>query len=102
MPATIMEATATIVMLSMASPWRSCCFKAWALGCLARVARCGRDVDRGEDAEDVGLHHSGEQPEVVMTIGSMWSDREQDANDHPPAHHVAEQADGQGQRGRTR
>jgi hypothetical protein len=41
--------------------------RAWACA----GARGGRDVNRGQDAEDVGLHHAGEQAEHVMTIGKM-------------------------------
>jgi hypothetical protein len=40
--------------------------QAWAC-----ESRGGRDVNRGQDAEDVGLHHAGEQTEQVMTIGKM-------------------------------
>src|SRR3990172_9018812 len=64
MPAVAIDATAMIVMLSMVP--------ALVVGLLASVAglgfgvtpgdsRRGRDVDRGEDEEDVGLHHPGEQ-----------------------------------------
>ena len=64
-----------------------------------RAARGGRDVDRGQDAEDVGLHHAGQQTERRHDDRKdEGRDGEQNADDHRPAHHVAEQADGQGQR----
>jgi len=55
-------------------------------------ARGGRDVNRGQDAEDVGLHHAGEQTERRH---DDWEeerrDGEQNADNHRPAHHVPEQ-----------
>ena len=53
------------VMLSIVSPLLS----SFMLQVLRRLrlglagARGGRDVNRGQDAEDVGLHHAGEQTE---------------------------------------
>ena len=56
------------------------------------------DVNRGQDEENIGLHHPGEQTEHRH---DDWEDEgrdgEQNADDHHPAHHVAEQTDGQGQ-----
>src|SRR5665213_4226116 len=62
-PATAIEITAIHVMLSMVCPssvWNGFGFRRW-LG-FGR-ARGSRDVNRGEDAENVGLHHAGEQTE---------------------------------------
>src|SRR5277367_5717690 len=65
-PAVTIEAIAMSVMLSMGSPdavgrHASSLFIGTAPGCA--LTRGGRDVDRGQDAENVGLHHAGEQPE---------------------------------------
>ena len=98
-PAVTIEATAMMVMLSMVCPLVIHVGRG-AAAWLARASR-GGDVDRGQDAEDVGLHHAGEQAEHVMTIGKMNGvivSRMRD--DHRAAHHVAEQADGQRQRAR--
>jgi hypothetical protein len=75
------------------------------VGCRLRLwlarARGGRDIHRGQDAEDVGLHHAGEQSERRHDDRKdEGRDGEQDADDHRPAHHVAEQTDRQGQRAR--
>ena len=60
---------------------------------------CGRNVDRGQDAEDIGLHHPGEQTEEAHDDREdEGRDGQENADNHGPAHHIAEQADGQGQR----
>src|ERR1700733_9220330 len=66
MPDVAIEATAITVVLSILFLWLVqdlwCCFRPGC--CRFRFgfsrARGGRDIDRGQDAEDVGLHHSGE------------------------------------------
>src|SRR4030042_4203804 len=62
MPAVTMDATAIIVMLSIGSPFvfvvhASMFCIGFRLG--LTDARGGRDVNRGQDKEDVGLHHAG-------------------------------------------
>src|ERR1035438_8208859 len=59
-PAITIDATAIMVRLSMVSPLygfvrrlNRCLGFAWACG--------GRDVDRSQNAEDIGLHHPSEQ-----------------------------------------
>src|SRR5665647_75896 len=65
MPAMTMDATAIIVMLSIiSSPFpvvihASMFCHRFRLG--LSDSRAGRNVNRGQDAEDVGLHHAGEQ-----------------------------------------
>src|SRR5580698_8659085 len=100
-PAVTIEATAMSVMLSMESPVdvglhaSSLCNRTTPGRALARG---GRDVDRGQDAENIGLHHAGEQPEGTHeNRENEGRDGEQNGDDHRPAHHVAEQADRQGQ-----
>src|SRR5580700_9131256 len=100
MPDVAIEATAITVGLSMLFLWLIqglwCCF---GLG-FAR-ARGGRDVDRGQDAEDVGLHHSGEFAEQCHDDGKEERrNRQQYTDDHRPAHHVAEKTHRQRQRPR--
>ena len=106
MPAVTMEATAmtghAVHRLSFGClhSW----FRSWApVQASPGLARAdgGRDVDRGQDAEDVGLHHAGEQAEHRHDDRKKEGrDGQQNTDDHRPAHHVAEQADGQGQRAR--
>src|ERR1700683_3610505 len=88
-PAVTIETIAIKVVLSIGVPrrWWSC----------RAHARGGRDVNSGQNAEDVSLHHAGEQTEQVHEDRKdQRRDRQQDADDHRPAHDVAEQADGQG------
>src|ERR1019366_1948174 len=104
MPAMTIDATAIIVRLSTVSPFvvvdhDSMLWRGFRPG--LTDSRGGRDVYRCQDAEDVGLHHSGELTE------QRHDDRkeegrngEQDRDNHRPAHHVAEQTDSQGQRAR--
>ena len=104
MPAITIDATAMIVMLSIVSPFvvvvhASLFFIGFRPG--LTDSRGGRYVNGCQDAEDVGLHHAGEQTE------RRHDDREdegrngeQDTDNHRPAHHVSEQTDGQGQRAR--
>ena len=67
----------------------------------AMSAGGGRDVNRRQNAEDVGLNHAGEQAERRHDDRKeKRRDRQQDADDHHAAHHVAEQANGQRQRAR--
>ena len=62
-------------------------------------SRGGCDVNGGEDAENVSLHHAGEQTEQVhKDREEEGRDRQQDADNQRPAHDVAEQSDGQGKR----
>src|ERR1700722_15339792 len=63
MPAMTIDATAIIVRLSTVSPCVVCnsCLNGYRLGLTA--SRCRRDIHRCQDAEDVGLHHAGEQTE---------------------------------------
>src|ERR1700677_4566377 len=60
MPAMTIDATAIVVMLSIGSP-----FVAHASMYCLSFRRAdpggGRDVNRCQDAEDVGLHHASEQ-----------------------------------------
>jgi hypothetical protein len=59
----------------------------------------GRDVHRGQDEENVGLHHAGQQTERRHDDRKEERrDGQQNPDDHRSAHHVAEQTDGQGQR----
>src|SRR5580704_1316181 len=58
MPAVTIDATAIMVMLSKVPPYPS-----GVLACKLAGTGCGSDVDRRENAEDVGLHHAGQQPE---------------------------------------
>src|SRR5664279_4930408 len=65
-PAVTIEAIAMSVMLSMVFPHvvvvhPSMFCVGFRLG--PADARGGRDVNRGQDAEDIGLHHAGEQTE---------------------------------------
>src|SRR5579875_1989939 len=62
MPAVAIEVTAIRVILSITIPW------SFPVGVLTRrhrfrfaCTRGGGDVDRGQDAEDVRLHHAREQ-----------------------------------------
>src|SRR5665213_1709071 len=62
-PAVIIETIAMRVMVSMVGPslvWNGLWFRRW-LG-FGR-ARGSRDVNRRQDAKNVGLHHAGEQTE---------------------------------------
>src|SRR6478609_4494551 len=64
-PAVTIEAIPISAMLSIVSPsCRHSCFNVlrWFRPGLA-AARGGCDINRGQDAEDVGLHHAGEQTE---------------------------------------
>src|SRR5674476_1212675 len=65
-PAVTIEAIAMSVMLSIVFPHvvvvhPSMFCVGFRLG--PADARGGRDVNRGQDAEDIGLHHAGEQTE---------------------------------------
>src|SRR5512141_2511943 len=65
-PAVTIEAIAMSVMLSIGiSSWAGIHASKFGggFGFWAADARRGRDVNRGQDAEDVGLHHAGEQTE---------------------------------------
>src|SRR5580698_9609583 len=76
-PAVTIETTATSVMLSIYLSFG-----------FAR-ARGGRDVNRGQYAEDVGLHHAGEQSERNHDDRKdEGRDRQQNADNHRSAHHV--------------
>src|SRR5208282_1927695 len=61
MPAMTIDATAIIVRLSTVVSFccSSSCWNEFRLG--LTNSRGGRDVHRCQDAEDVGLHHAGEQ-----------------------------------------
>src|SRR5271165_5830730 len=102
-PAMTIDATAIIVRLSTVVSFGCCrsflCWRGFRRG--LTDSRCGCDVHRRQDAENVGLHHACEQTE------HRHDDREeegrngeQDRDNHRPAHHVPEQTDGQGQRAR--
>src|ERR1039458_3829417 len=92
MPAMTIDATAIIVMLSTVSPF--------VVVVHAGMAFMGFGLGR-QDAEEVGLHHAGEQTEHRHDDREdEGRNSEQDSNNHRPAHHVAEQTDGQGQRAR--
>src|SRR5580658_1331111 len=89
-PAVTIEAMAMSVMLSIVSPLvvvvHALMFcVGFRLGLAA--ARGSRDVNRGKDAEDVGLHHPGEQTERTH---DDWEDEgrdgQQNAENHRPAH----------------
>src|SRR5664279_2618789 len=103
-PATTIDATATIVMVSISCPFRA--LAQASLGCLGlrlgfADAGGGCDVDRRQDAENIGLHHSREQAERRHEDREdEGRDSEQDSDDHRAAHHVADQPDGQGQSAR--
>jgi hypothetical protein len=61
--------------------------------------RTGRDVHCRQDAENGGLHHTRELTEQRHDDGEDEGRNSQlDADNHRPAHHIAEQTDGQGQR----
>src|SRR5271157_3361258 len=62
-PAVMIEAIAMRVMPSMMCP-----FIAGGLGSCCAGSRGGRDVNGGEDAEDVRLHHAGQQAEQVHEV----------------------------------
>ena len=96
MPAMTIDATEIIVILS---PWLSICCPSSCFNPLHRVPglglrtpRRGRDVNRCEDAEDVGLHHAREQTERCHDDRKEERrDGEQDPdNYHRPAHHIPE------------
>src|SRR5208282_1278956 len=103
-PAVTIEAMAMSVMLSMISPLvfiiqASMFCAGFRLG--LAVTRGSRDVNRGQDTENVGLHHAGKQTE--RTHGDREDegrDGQQNGENHRPTHHVAEQTDRQGQRAR--
>src|ERR1700689_5512398 len=98
MPAMTIDATALRVRLSTVSPCSSC-LNGFRLGLTDSRGR--RDVHRCQDAEDVGLHHAGEQTEHRHDDREdEGRNRKQDADNHRPAHHISEQTDGQGQRAR--
>src|ERR1700733_4922330 len=96
-PAVTIEAIAMSVMLSMESPVDGGRHPSGLrIGATPgrALARGGRDVDRGQDAENVGLHHAGEQAEGTHEDREdERRDGEQNGDDHRAAHHVAEQAD---------
>src|ERR1022692_345178 len=104
MPAMTIDATAIIVMLSIVSPLVVLCscwngLHGFRLG--LTDSRSGRDIHRRQDAEDIGLHHAGEQAQHRHNDREdEGRDGEQDADNHRSAHHVAEQTDGQGERTR--
>src|ERR1700733_3617331 len=74
MPAVAIEKTAIRVVLSIS-------------GSFGRAsARGGRNVNCGQDAEDVSLHHTGEQTEHRHEDGKdERSDGQQNCDDHRPA-----------------
>src|SRR5271169_5591674 len=92
-PAKTIDATAIIVMLSMGSPFVVVVHVSmYRLGFHLRLsdARGGRDVHRCQDAENVGLHHSGEEAKGRhKDRKDERRNREQDGDNHRPAHHVA-------------
>src|SRR5579871_2669472 len=104
MPAMTIDATAIIVMLSTVFSFCCCisCLMLWhEFGLGLTDSRGRRDVHRCQDAEDVGLHHAGELTEQRHDDRKdEWRNGEQDGDNHRSAHHVAEQADSQGQRAR--
>src|SRR5690606_11169301 len=60
-------------------------------------ARGGCDEDEGEDRENVGLYHADQQSQHVHDDREEERrDRERGGGDQRAAHHVAEQADRQG------
>src|ERR1700689_1725866 len=83
-PAVTIDASAMRVVLSMGE----------SLFARGRLSAGGcADVHRGENAEYIGLDHAGEQTERRHDERKeIGRDREQDADDHHAAHHVAEQA----------
>src|ERR1022692_2646271 len=100
-PAVTIEAMAMSVMLSIVS---LLAVVVHALNVLRRfrpglaAARSGRNINRGQDAEDVGLHHAGAQ--TKRTHGDRKDegrDGQQYGKNHRAAHHVAKQADREGQ-----
>src|ERR1035437_3647113 len=101
-PAVAIEATATRVILSMVYPllWVSLSCGRWCrLGLLCPRRR--RDINRSQNAKDIGLHHAGEQTEQGHhERENVRRDREQDRDDHRPTHHIAKQTNSQGQRAR--
>src|ERR1022692_1051038 len=103
-PAVTIEAMAMSVMLSIVSVLA---FVVHALNVLRRftaglaATRSGRNINRRQDAENVGLHHAGEQTE--RTHGDREDegrDGQQYGENHRAAHHVAKQADRERQRAR--
>src|SRR5450432_72977 len=101
-PAVTIEATAMMVMLSIMISFGSfvivSSFLRWFGFGLAR-ADGSRNVNCGQNAEDVGLHNAREQTEQSHEDRKdEGRDGQQNRDDHRPAHHVAEQADGQSQR----
>src|SRR4030042_6993344 len=105
MPAVTIDATAIIVMLSIGSPFvvvvhASMFCIGFRLG--LTDARGGPDVNRRQNKEDVGLHHAGEQTKRRHDDReNEGRNREQDTDNHRPAHNVTEQTAGQGQRARN-
>ena len=62
-------------------------------------ARGRRYINRGKDAEDVCLHHAGEQTKSSHdNWENEWRDGQQNGDNHRPAHHVTEQTNRQSQR----
>src|SRR5271167_4051456 len=77
MPAVTIEASATRVVLSIGDSF----FARRRLS-----AGGGRDIDRSENAEDVGLDHAGEQAKCRHdNRKQVRRDGEQDAENHHPA-----------------
>src|SRR5271170_84112 len=88
-PAVMIETIAIRVMLSI-------CILSLLVVLVSSFAgsRGGCDVNGCEDAENVSLHHAGEQTEQVHKDREYEGrDRQQDADNQRPTHDVAEQPD---------
>src|SRR5664279_2935548 len=94
MPAMTIDATAIIVKLSIISPlvlevYLSIICLRFKLGLADPCGSC--NVNPRQDAEYIGLHHTGEQTERRHdNRKDQGCNREQDGDNHRPAHHVAE------------
>src|SRR5664279_122813 len=95
-PAVMIEAMAMSVMLSMVF---LLAVVVHALDVLHRytagltATRSGRNINRSQDAENIGLHHAREQTE--RTHGDRENEGrngQQNGENHRAAHHVAKQA----------
>src|ERR1700728_2312382 len=98
MPAVTIDATAMMVLLSKVPPSVELVHRSMRRRCAGlwrrlAGARCGRDIYRRENAEDVRLHDAGEQTKQGHhDRKDERRDGQQNGDDHRSAHHVAKQA----------
>src|SRR3984957_16102558 len=106
MPAVTIDATAMMVLLSKVPPsvepvHRSVRRHRATPWLRLAGARCGGNVHRRENAEDVSLYDSGEQTQQRHhDRKDERRDGQQDRDDHRSTHHVAKQTHREGERTR--